>query len=47
MDDEDCEDNYQNSILASTEIKSTDDLIDKDLINLLSYIIKLSPPTEE
>ncbi len=31
----------------STQIKEPEDLIDKDLINLLSYIKRLPKPSEE
>jgi CTD small phosphatase-like protein 2 len=44
--DDDGEDYYNNSILMSTQIKEPEDLIDKDLINLLSYIKRLQRPTD-
>ena len=40
------EDYYNNSILISTQIKEPEDLIDKDLINLLAYIKRLTKPTD-
>lgn len=44
--DKDNEDEYSNSILLSTQINETDDLIDTDLMNLLGYIRKLRMPTD-
>lgn len=35
---------YQASVINCTSIKKPEDLIDKDLINLLSYIKKLPEP---
>ncbi len=38
---------YNQSVLVSTMVKEPEDLIDKDLMNLLSYIKKLQFPSEE
>jgi len=45
--DDDQEDFYSNSILASTQIKDQEELVDVDLVNLLQYILKMNLPTEE
>lgn len=37
---------YQNSVIECTTVKDPEQLIDKDLINLLSFVKKLKIPTE-
>lgn len=44
--EEDTENYYQTSVTACTVIKEPEQLIDKDLINLLSFIKKLPIPHE-
>ena len=44
--DEDTEDYYSQSIIVSSMVKEPEDLIDKDLLNLLSFIKRLHEPTE-
>jgi hypothetical protein len=46
LDDGDGEDTYSLSIIVSAMVKEPEDLIDKDLLNLLSYIKKLQSPSE-
>ena len=45
MDDE-AEDYYSQSIVVSAMVKEPEDLIDKDLINLLAFIKRLNMPTD-
>jgi hypothetical protein len=41
------EDIFANSIMQTTQIKEPDDLIDKDLLNMMGFIKKMKMPTEE
>ena len=44
--DEDGEDYYSQSIMVSAMVKEPEDLVDKDLINLLAFIRRLQMPSE-
>jgi hypothetical protein len=46
-DDAGQENYYQTSIVSCTTIKRPEDLIDKDMINLLSYIKRLPDVPDE
>jgi hypothetical protein len=43
----DKENYYQTSVMACATIKEPEQLIDKDIMNLLSFIKKLKVPTDE
>ena len=45
--DDDTEDYYQTSVIDCTSIKEPAQLIDQDILNLLSFIKKLPKPSEE
>ena len=45
--DDDTEDYYTHSIIVSAGCKEPEDLIDMDLMNLLSFIKKLKIPSEK
>lgn len=44
--DDDAEDYYIQSIVVSAMVKEPEDLVDKDLINLLAFIKRLKMPSE-
>ena len=41
------EDIFAKSIMQTTQIKEPEDLIDKDLLNMMNFIKKMKPPNEE
>lgn len=45
--DDDAEDYYSQSIVVSAMVKEPEDLVDKDLINLLAFIKRLNMPSEQ
>jgi hypothetical protein len=44
--DDEAEDYYSQSIVVSAMVKEPEDLVDKDLINLLAFIKRLTPPSD-
>lgn len=44
--DDEAEDYYSQSIVVSAMVKEPEDLVDRDLINLLAFIKRLSMPND-
>lgn len=38
---------YTNSVIEYSKVKGADELVDKDLINLLKFVSRLPYPTDE